>query len=95
MGKKFVRGAAKCRSTTTAETLVRDFEAEAERQRLFVKKARRCENLLRIAVAALKEVAGDENFVTLQRAEGMATLPRLAGTEAPWSRDLATRQETV
>jgi len=92
-GKKYVRVGGKRRSPTTAEALVRDFEAEAERQRLFVKKARRCENLLRIAVAAMKEVLGDENFVTLLRAEEMSTLPRLVGTEAPWSADPTPQQE--
>jgi len=94
-GKKFVRDGTRRRTGTTAETLVRDFEAEAERQRLFVKKARRCESLLRIAVAAMNEVVRDDNFVTLLRAEGIATLPRLAGTDAPWSRDPAPRLETA
>ncbi len=94
-GKKLVPGGAKQRSARTPATLVRDFEAEAALQRALVKKARRCESLLRITVAALKEVLADENFVTLLRAESLATVPRLSGTEAPWSLDPRLQQETV
>lgn len=94
-GKKMVPGSGRHRPAATAETLVKNIEEQAARQRMFVKKARRCENLLRVAVAALKTVLANEHFVTLLRAEGLLSLPRLAGTEAPWSADPRFQQETA
>jgi len=94
-GKKYVAGGSRHKPVATAETLVKDFEAEAARQKSFVRKARRCEGLLRIAVAALKQVLADENFVNLLRAEDLTTLPRLSGTDAPWAQDPRLQQETA
>ncbi len=94
-GKKMAPGCGRHRPVATAETLVKNIEEQAARQRTFVKKAQRCENLLRVAVAALKTVLANEHFVTLLRAEGLLSLPRLAGTDAPWSADPRFQQETA
>ena len=94
-GKKMTPGSGRHRPVATAETLVRNIEEQAARQKVFVKKAQRCENLLRVAVAALKTVLANEHFVTLLRAEGLLSLPRLEGTEAPWSADPRFQQETA
>ena len=94
-GKKMTPGSARHRPAATAAALVKSIAEQAARQRGFVKKAQRCENLLRVAIAALKTVLANEHFVTLLRAEGLLSLPRLIGTEAPWSVDPRCQQETA
>jgi len=61
---------------TTAESLVRAYKHEAQRQRLMVKKAKICEARLRSVSAALKKLVRDEDYVTLLRAEEMETMPK-------------------
>lgn len=61
---------------TTAESLVRAYKHEAQRQRLMVKKAKLCEARLRSISAALKKLVRDEDYVTLLRAEKMETMPK-------------------
>ena len=64
----------------SAEALVRAYRQEADRQKLLVKKAQLTENRLLFVVSALRKLFGDENFVTLLRAEGLDSLPAyLAG----------------
>jgi len=75
-GKGYKTGARKnADRVPSAETLVRAYRLEADRQKLFVKKARLTENRLLFVVSALKKVLQDENFLTLLRAEGLCTLP--------------------
>jgi ParB family chromosome partitioning protein len=61
---------------TSAESLVRAYKHEAQRQRLMVKKAKICEAKLRSISAALKKLVRDEDYVTLLRAEKMETMPK-------------------
>jgi len=61
--------------TPTAESVVRAYNREAQRQRLMVKKAKLCETQLLFVVSALRQLFEDENFTNLLRAEGLATLP--------------------
>jgi ParB family transcriptional regulator, chromosome partitioning protein len=64
----------------SAESMVRAYRQEADRQQLLVKKARLTEGRLLFVVSALRKLFGDENFVTLLRAEGLDSLPAyLAG----------------
>jgi ParB family chromosome partitioning protein len=65
------------RSRMSSEALVRAYEKEADRQRLMIKKAEVTQNRLLFVVEALRQLLSDENFVTLLRAEGLATMPRL------------------
>lgn len=60
----------------TANELVKTYHAEAMKQRLVIQKAKISETRLLFAVAALKQLCGDDNFVTLLRAEGLDTLPQ-------------------
>jgi ParB family transcriptional regulator, chromosome partitioning protein len=60
----------------TAESLVRAYRKEAERQRLLVKKATVSQSRLLFVVNALRRLLADDHFVTLLRAEAMLTLPR-------------------
>jgi ParB family transcriptional regulator, chromosome partitioning protein len=59
----------------TAETLVRAYRKETERQRLLVKKAAIAQGRLLFVVNALRRLFTDEHFVTLLRAERLDTLP--------------------
>lgn len=61
---------------TTAESLVRAYRNEAQRQRVTVKKAKICEGRLRSVSAALKKLIRDEDYVTLLRAEKLETMPK-------------------
>ncbi|MDO8545406.1 MAG: ParB/RepB/Spo0J family partition protein [Opitutaceae bacterium] len=67
---------------TTAESLVRAYKHEAQRQRLIVKKGKLCEARLRSVSWALKKLVGDEDYVTLLRAEKMETMPKFLAERA-------------
>ncbi len=76
-GKAIRRGVPEAtRSRMSAETLVRAYEKEADRQRLMIKKAEITQNRLLFVVEAMRQLLADENFVTLLRAESLATMPR-------------------
>ena len=64
------------RSRMSSEALVRAYEKEADRQRLMIKKAEIAQNRLLFVVEAMRRLLTDENFLTLMRAEGLATMPR-------------------
>jgi ParB family chromosome partitioning protein len=59
----------------SAESLVRVYRQEADRQKLLVKKSQLTEHRLLFIVSALKNIFRDENFITLLRAEGLESLP--------------------
>ena len=74
-GRRF--GNRRARPTRlTANSLVRAFRQEPDRQRLLVKKAELTRNRLVFIVSALQMLLADEHFVTLLRAEGLDSLPR-------------------
>ncbi len=68
-------GRRRSESLTTADALVHVYRQEADRQKLLVKKSQITQNRLLFIVSALKKLFGDENFLTLLRAEGLDTLP--------------------
>ncbi len=74
-GIKSVRTGPKRSQPTTAAALVRAYQKEVERQRLLVKKATLTEGRLTFIVGAMGKLLADEHFVTLLRAEGLASLP--------------------
>lgn len=61
---------------TTAAALVRAYQKEVERQKLLVKKAALTQGRLTFIVGALAKLLAEEHFVTLLRAEGLASLPQ-------------------
>ena len=76
-GKAVCRGGSEApRSRMSSEALVRAYEKEADRQRLMIKKAEVTQNRLLFVVEAMRQLLADKNFVTLLRAEGLATMPR-------------------
>ena len=60
----------------TADSLVRAYRKETERQKLLVKRASVSQSRLLFVVNALRRLFADDHFVTLLRAEGLLTLPR-------------------
>lgn len=75
---KTIRGGAPAASSPriSSEALVRAYEKEADRQRLMIKKAEITQHRLLFVAEAMRQLLADENFVTLLRAEGLATMPR-------------------
>ena len=67
---------ARGRIRISSEALVRAYEREADRQRLMIKKAELTQSRLLFVVDAVRTLLADENFVTLLRAEDLATMPR-------------------
>jgi ParB family chromosome partitioning protein len=61
---------------TSAESLVNVFRRESQKQRLMVRKARVCDAKLLFILTALRRLMDDEHFVTLLRAEELATMPK-------------------
>ncbi len=76
-GKAMLRGPLEAgRMRISSEALVRAYEKEADRQRLMIKKAEITQSRLLFVVEAMRTLLADENFVTLLRAEDLATMPR-------------------
>jgi ParB family chromosome partitioning protein len=70
------RVAQQPKKRVTADSLVRAYRKETERQKLLVKRATVSQSRLLFVVNALRRLLADENFVTLLRAEALLTLPR-------------------
>jgi ParB family chromosome partitioning protein len=60
----------------TAGDLMQVYQREAEKQRLLVKKSDFTQTRLLFIVEAIKDLLGDDGFLTLLRAEGLETMPR-------------------
>lgn len=70
------RSSNKTKPPTTSISLVRTYQKEVERQRKMVLKADHAQQHLLLVIEGLKKLLRDENFVTLLRAEELATLPQ-------------------
>jgi ParB family chromosome partitioning protein len=74
---KEVRGERNsARVRTSAESLVNAYRRESQRQKVIIKKARICDEKLRLLVQAFSQLMTNENFVNLLRAEGLANMPQ-------------------
>lgn len=69
-------GKHKEKRQVTSADLLRVYQREAEKQRLFAKKSAFTQARLLFLVEALKDLLSDEGFRTLLRAEKLATMPR-------------------
>ena len=74
-GKKLNLKGIKARRAMTAQSMVRAYKRETDRQRTLIRKADLTESRLTLITSALKRLFADEHFVTLLRAEGLETLP--------------------
>lgn len=59
----------------SSNALIRAYQEDVDRKRLLIRKAEATRNRLVFMTEALRKLFGDENFVTLLRAEGLDTLP--------------------
>lgn len=75
-GIKSIREGDKRTQRPTATSLVRAYQKEVERQKLLVKKARLTQDRLTFIVGALSKLLAEDHFVTLLRAEKLASLPQ-------------------
>lgn len=71
-----VASAQRAPKRVTAETLVRAYRKESQRQALLVKKAAITQSRLLFIVTALRKLLQEGQFVALLKAEGLHTLPR-------------------
>ena len=83
-GKSTGRSGAHTRPPVTANSLVRTYQQEVDRQRMVVRRGALTQDRLMIVVSAMRKLLADEHFVTLMRAEGLETMPKyLADKIAP------------
>jgi ParB family chromosome partitioning protein len=76
-GKQLGNGGKEARkSRTSVESLVNAYRKESKKQKLMVRKAKASEARLLFFVTAFSKLVGDENFMTLLRAEGLSTMPQ-------------------
>lgn len=62
--------------TVTTHALVKSYQQEVTRQKQMVRKAEFAQQRLLFITEALRELLGNDHFMTLLRAEGLDTLPR-------------------
>ena len=67
---------------TTAESLVRAYKLESQRQKIMVKKAKLCEARLLSVSAVFTVLVADEDYVNLLRAEELGTMPKFLAERA-------------
>lgn len=66
----------KKRRSLSVESLIRTYQNDVERKQVLLRKATATRNELMFITEALRKLLNDENFVTLLRAEGLATIPK-------------------
>jgi ParB family chromosome partitioning protein len=74
---KTVRPRAKVRTSSeiSSSSLVRSYQREVERQKIFIKKSDYTQQRLLFVIGALRSLLSNENFVNLLRAEKLDTVP--------------------
>ncbi|MEI9942218.1 MAG: plasmid partitioning protein RepB C-terminal domain-containing protein [Pseudomonadota bacterium] len=84
-GKKFEKGGPipKDRKRISADSLVRVYQRETQRQASLVRKARICEQRLLFLTSSLQSLLEEPDFVNLLRTEGLDKMPeQIAGQVA-------------
>lgn len=64
------------RRSLSVESLLRTYQNDVERKQVLLRKATATRNELMFITEALRTLLNDENFVTLLRAESLATIPK-------------------
>lgn len=85
-GKGLRTGGPKREITLSSESLLRAYRQDVDKKRLLIRKAEGTRDRLIFVAEALRKLFGDENFVTLLRAEGLETLPRNLADRIPVGR---------
>jgi len=79
LGKEF-------KNNISANAVVRTYRKEVERQKILIKKAKRCETRLMFIVSALKEIHKDDNYINLLRAEKLDSMPKYLSDKLKFSK---------
>ncbi len=66
----------KKRRSLSVESLIRTYQNDVEKKQVLLRKATATRNELMFITEALRKLLNDENFVTLLRAEALATIPK-------------------
>ena len=66
----------KKRRSLSVDSLIRTYQNDVEKKQVLLRKATATRNELMFITEALRKLLNDENFVTLLRAEGLATIPK-------------------
>lgn len=66
----------KSRRSLSVESLIQTYQNDVEKKQVLLRKATATRNELMFITEALRKLLNDENFVTLLRAEGLATIPK-------------------
>ena len=66
----------KKRRTLSVESLIRTYQNDVEKKQVLLRKATATRNELMFITEALRKLLNAENFVTLLRAAGLATIPK-------------------
>ncbi len=64
------------RRKMTPDDLVKTYKRSVQRQTQLVKRAKLCDEMLRLVCSALRDLMKDEHFVTLLRAEKLDKMPK-------------------
>lgn len=75
-GKGQLGSDKKQKRTLSVESLLRTYQNDVERKQILLRKATATRGELMFITEALRSLLNDENFVTLLRAESLATIPK-------------------
>ena len=75
-GKGLGVGSRRSSGTLSSAALIRTYQEDTDKKRLFVRKAEVARDRVIFVVQALRRLMSDENFITLLRAEGLGTFPK-------------------
>lgn len=82
IGKGLGRRRQRSAKNTTADSLVRAYRLETQRQKIMVRKAKICESRLLSVSAAFRVLLADDDYVNLLRAEDLHTMPKFLAEKA-------------
>lgn len=85
-GKNYGQRKNRGSTRTTAQSLVRAYRMETQRQKIMVRKAKLCEARLLSVSAAFRVLVADEDYVNLLRAEELYTMPNFLAERARQAR---------
>lgn len=75
-GKGQATSNGRSRRNLSVETLMKTYQDDVERKKILLRKAGATRSEMLFLTQSLKTLLSDENFVTLLRAEGLATIPK-------------------
>ncbi|KIC48054.1 ParB/RepB/Spo0J family partition protein [Tateyamaria sp. ANG-S1] len=75
-GKGRASSDGRSRKNLSVESLLKTYENDVEKKKMLLRKAHATRSEMLFLTQSLKTLMADENFVTLLRAEGLASLPK-------------------